>query len=89
MAQLLKQARGLLKKIYSAGKIKPEITNIEEHCIGEQMRHMGQFTESAPRPIQSIRCDCLGVLCVMQSMHIFFVKVLLLPFTKYLGQNDR
>ena len=75
MEQLLKQARGLLKKIYSAGKIKPETTNIEEHCTAKQMRHMGQFTESTPRPIQSIRCDCRGILCVVISMHIFFVKV--------------
>ena len=43
------------------------------------------FTDSALRPIQSISHN----VCEEMWIHFIYLKVLLLPFTKVLGQNDQ
>ena len=40
-------------------------------------------------PIKPLSCNVQGMLCAVTSMHTHFFKVLLLPFTKVLGQNEQ
>ena len=48
----------------------------------------GIFTESDPRPIQSISCDVRGSYVICFICH-FFLYVLLIPFTKVKIQIDQ